>query len=182
MKELNEKTLIEVFNDNTCNTGYVLQNGKTRVWERDPNFITMKKVPLGELEEAMSSRGARQLLMDNKLLIKDSQVREHLDLPVLDKYNPTLEEIKEILKEESSERLEEVLQYCNDSTLDKVVEVSIEMPIRNLTKAELISQYSGTNILDAIKLGQEDEAESKKENTKKESPTDEKPRRRKKTE
>jgi len=181
MKELNEKTLIEVFNDNTCNTGYVLQDGKTRIWERSPNFIAMKKVPLGELEEAMNSKGARSLFMDNRLLIKDNQVREHLDLPVLDKYNPTLEEIKEILKEESSERLEEVLQYCTDSTLNKIVQISIEMPIRNLTKAELISQYSGTNILDAIRLEQEDEAESKTE-TKKESSTDEKPRRRKKTE
>ncbi len=145
-KEMDMTQLVDVFNDYTSTVFYV-HNKIEKVWDR-PGAV--KKIPLMELYEVANTRGGRVLFQENMLLVKDSEIREFIGLEPLSKYTPTLEEIADLLQNKPIEELEEILQYCSDRTLEKVVESAISLPIHSLTKGSLIHEYSGINVVQAI--------------------------------
>lgn len=146
INEINDNLVVEVFNDYKNSVGYKLDR-VSRTW--GPN--TVKKIKIDELYELVNIKGGRFLLDENMLLIKDSKVREILNLKPLDQYNPDLEKIENLLKESSNADLEEVLQYCSETTLEKIVQKCIDIPIENLTKAKMVHSYSGTDVISIIK-------------------------------
>lgn len=164
--------LIDVFNDYTS-TVFYQHNNIERSWDLPGGS---KKIPLQEVYEVANTRGGRKLFHENMLLVKDSNAREYIGLKQLDKYNPTLDEIRELLKEEGNERLKEVLQYCSEITLEKIVKTAIDMPVASVSKGGLIHEYSGTAVLQVIEENRAKKAESG-ESTKEASDTD-KPQRR----
>lgn len=145
-ERIDDDIVIEVFNDSHASVGYKLDHIE-RTWQKG----TAKKIRMGELYELVNTKGGRVLLEENKLLIKDSSMREALSLSPLSDYSLTSEQIKTLLTKGTDEKLEDVLSYCTDAILDKIVQVAINMPIENMKKARMIQSFSGIDILDVIK-------------------------------
>ena len=152
IQDLNDDTLVEVFNDYHSSVGYKLDR-ITRSLDKG----TAKKIKMGELYELANSKGGKFLLEQNMLLIKEATVRESLGLKPIDKYSPTFEQIQELIDSGSKKELEDVLMYCSETTLEKIVQKAIAMPIKDLDKARLIQAYSGSDILTIIKEKEENE-------------------------
>jgi hypothetical protein len=146
MRTLQDDTLIEVWNNHGWGVSY-LTDRVTRTWQ-SPGLV--KKIPFGELYEAISYKGNRVLFEEGALLIKDNEVRMQLDLPPLDEFSLTLEEMKELLKSGNLEKIENFLQYCSNMALDAFVQVATDLPVTDVTIAKLISKYSNVDILSTI--------------------------------
>lgn len=157
MRTLQDNTLIEVWNNHGWGVSYTTDK-ITRTWQA-PGLV--KKVPFGELYEAMSYKGNRKLFEEGALLIKDNEVRMQLDLPPLDEFSLTLEEMKELLKSEDLEKIENFLQYCSNMALDAFVQVATDLPVTDVKIAKLISKYSNIDVLSTI----EEKMDSNENNT-----------------
>ena len=142
IEEIKDDLMVEVFNDYHSSVGVKLDR-VSRKWD----VGTAKKIRMDELYETVNMKGGRFLLEENILLIKDPAVRETLNLPELSEYNPDLKEIEKILTKDSNKRLEEILSYCSDTTLEKIVQKAIQLPISDMSKARLIKAYSGKDII-----------------------------------
>lgn len=150
--QTNEKMLVEVFNDFNSSVGYTTDK-INRSWA----IGATKKVTLEELFDVMNSPGGRTILQENMLLIKDASVREVLGLEPLTAMDPSTEKIKELLSSGSNKELEEVLQYCTQTTLEKIVQQAISLPVKDMTKGDLIKDYTGRDIVAIVRDRSEDE-------------------------
>lgn len=170
---INDDTLIEVINDYTSSVGYKIDR-LSRSWP----IGTVKKIKMSELYEVANTVGGKRILETNKLLIKDPHARDLLALPQLDEFNLDLKGIEKELLDGDIQTLENLLQFCGDVTLEKIVQKAIDMPIQNMAKATLIHQYSGIDVIGIIKDRQEDrEASEQATNSIKDSETGQKKRR-----
>lgn len=159
MAELNDKTIVEVFNNGTGSVSYYSELARTtRKWDKPD---TKKKISLDELRELVSSSGGYELL-ENFLLIKDMDVREDLGLPVEKSFMLDEKEIKSVLKK-SVDVLEETLENTSSSIKDKIAQVAIDTKLSDLDKLEVIQEHTGVDVLSAIKEKKEEEKEQKKE-------------------
>ena len=152
LNEINDETIVEVYNDYHSSVSYKLDR-ITRSWD----IGTVKKIKVAELYEAVNMKGGRYLFEQNILLIKESAVREALGLKVLDKYDISQKEIVELLQSGDRETLEDLLAYCSETTLSKIVQKAIDMPLSDMNKANLIKAYSGIDIVAVIKEKEESE-------------------------
>ena len=168
--QITDETLVEVINDYNSSVGYNVGRN-TRTWDKG----TSKKIKMGELYEVVNTKGGKFILEQGMLLVKDSIVRESLGLPPLDKYSPDLKQLEDILLIAPDAELEELLQYCSDTTIEKIVNKSLELPVQSMSKAKLIHVYSGSDIISMLKEQGSDKTESPKAI----APESEAPRRRK---
>lgn len=169
-----DEAVVEIQNDYVCSIVYSV--GSVR---RELPVGAKMKVKVKELYELVNTVGGRKVLEKGKILLKESEVRDYLGLPELDKYNPSLEEIKELIKNPDIDRLEELLMYCSSTTLEKIVNSAIEAPISNMQAARLIHQYSGKDVISIIQEREQD-GDSQEETVRKPTKEGETPRRRKK--
>ena len=139
-------TLVEISNDSFSIVGY-----NTDKIKRDFPVGAKRQISLDEIEDVMNVPGGEVLFKENLLLIKDGKVREHLGLPALDEFNLTREQIRTLLATGDEGKLEEVLQFCTDPVLNKIVQESLDMKITSFAIAGLIKAYSGTDVLQIIK-------------------------------
>lgn len=146
--------MVEVINTSSGSVGYVPEMSTvSKKWERQG---ATKKVKLGELRDVVGTAGGYVLFEENILLIRDPEVREELGLPELDDYVLTDKEIKKLLKEKSLDDLEEVVQNCTDDMLDTITNTAINEEISDLNKLQLIEDYTGVDVVEAIKEHQEE--------------------------
>lgn len=159
-KEITDSTLVSIWNIGVGDTGYTANNGIStirRTW-RMPN--SMQEVEFKELKNVFNEPGVRQLFEvynkelgryeDGDLLIKNELVREKLDLKAIGKYTLEKEAILELFASESLTKLEEVLENCPNTTLEKIVMEAVELPLTDINKINLIKSYSGKDILVTI--------------------------------
>lgn len=139
--ELTRNTEVEVFND-----GYGVVGYSTDRVRKDFPKDSMKRITLEELEDVMNTLGGRQLFEQGQLLVKDEKVREYFDLAPLGTYNLDKERIKQLLESKDLAKLEEVLKYCSNEVLDKIVREAIEIRINSIPQAGLIRSYSGVDV------------------------------------
>ena len=147
---IQDDTIVEVFNDYHSSVSYKLDR-VTRSWD----VGAAKKIRVAELYEAVNIKGGRFLFEEGILLIKDAAVRRALGLSDLDEYSLDQDKIVEMLNKGTNKELEDVLMYCSETTLTKIVQKAIEMPISDMNKANLIKSYSGIDILSVIQEKQE---------------------------
>jgi hypothetical protein len=149
--EYKEQELVEIFNDTVGSVGYT-------IGERDTIFDpkTSKKIPMKDLYDVVNTRGGRVLFEDRLLVCRNNKVNEHFGIPIMDKYNPDTQGIIEVFKTGTAAQLEEILQYCSDGVMAKIVETAVNLPLDNLTLAQLIEEYSGRKIMGAIKEYQDE--------------------------
>lgn len=152
--ETNEKTLVEVFNDYNSSVG-VSTDKISRSWA----IGATKRVTLEELYDVMNTPGGRIILQENMLLIKDAAIREILGLDPLTEMDPDTTAIKELLVTGDIDKLDEILQYCTETTLEKIVLQAIELPVTDMRKADLIKSYTGRDIIAIVRDRSEDGVE-----------------------
>ena len=154
VKKFTNDMMIEVINTSSGSVGYTPEMSTvSKKWERQG---TVKKVKLGELRDVIGTVGGYVLFSENLLLIKDADVREELGLPELDEYTLTDREIKDLLNNKSVDDLEEVVQNCTDDMLDTITNTAINEEVSDLNKLQLIEDYTGINVVEAIKEHQEE--------------------------
>lgn len=154
INDVQDDLIVEVFNDHHSSVGYKLD----RI-TRSFDIGTAKKIKMDELYELVNTKGGKFLLEENMLLIKDSSVREALGIKPLTKYSPSTKEIQEMLVNGKIQVLEELLQYCSDTTLEKIVRKAIDLPLENMAKARLIKSYSGIDVISIMQEQAEDKPE-----------------------
>jgi hypothetical protein len=165
MVEINDKTVVEVFNNSTGSVSYYSELARTtRKWDKPD---TKKKIALEELRELVSTSGGYELL-ENFLLIKDMDVREDLGLPIEKEFMLDDKDIKALLKKPLT-AIEDTLENTSDSIKDKIAQIAIETKLNDLEKLDVIKEYTGVNVLSAIQEKREDEKEQKKDDTKEKS-------------
>ena len=173
-RQLTDKTMVQVFNNSIGDVGYTIENGSYKVRKTWRTPSTMQEVEFKELKTAINEPGVRQLFEeynkelrryeDGELLIKNEQVREKLGLQPIGKYTLDQKEIIELLKNGSMSKLEETLENCPNITVDKIIQEAINMSLSDITKINIIKEYSGKDILGIINQKTE---ESQSENKRK---------------
>lgn len=145
-KQIQDDTIVEVINNHGSSISYSTDK-VTRTWQV---VGETKKIRFIELQEACNARGGKVLFSEGALLIKDSEVRERLDLPALDKYVLDTKEMEALLKNRDLSEIEEFLQYSSNMLLKTFVDVAISLPIADMNISNLIKKYSGTDVALAI--------------------------------
>lgn len=120
-----------------------------RVW-REPG--TRFRINRDELEEIYSSRVGKFLLDNRKLVIENEVLEKYLGIPARhEDYDLYLGEIRDLLLAENPARIEEVLQYCNDNTLENIVSVTLALGEKlSRNTIFLVSDYSGYDLIPII--------------------------------
>ncbi len=147
--------IIEIRNESTGSAGYVAA-GKVVIL--DP--FTTRKVPYKELYEVVNTGTGRSMFEAGVFVCLDNAINEHFGLPLNGKYHPTADAIIQLFGSGTVEDMEELLQYCSEHILNKIVELAINLPLENLTFAKMIQDYSGKPVLSAIEEYQNDNLSS----------------------
>ena len=168
MKELKDDTQIEVWNNHGWGVSYVTD----KVVKTFSTPGMMRKVRFDELNEVMSFKGNRILFEQGALLIKDNEVRERLNLPALNEYILSLEEMKELLLTKDIKKIEDFMQYCSNMLLETFARVAIKLPVTDMNTIKLITEYSSVDVAMAIEENAEIVANQPNTNL----PTEGKPR------
>lgn len=132
-----------------------------RVWEKKNAVMT---IPFDQLEEAMYSPGVENLFREGILGIDDMEVKIALGLEEEDATEPTN---IIILSDQELERYLTVMPTfefkakIKDLPRQQIIELAnyaITNEIANFEKAEVLKQYTGIDIVSAIKLNRDDKA------------------------
>lgn len=150
---LTDSTMVKVYNESGGPFYYVTEHVKRNFPENG-----MREVPLKELKDLILTMGHRGAFEGGYLIIRDERVREIFSLEPLSDYNVGVEEMTKMLEGGSLEDLEDFLQYTSDDNLEKIVRVAVDLPVRDLNKANLIGSYSGYNVISLIEDKQEQKA------------------------
>lgn len=151
--ELTDDTMVKVYNESGGPFYYVTEHVKRNFAEGGS-----REVPLKELKDLILTIGHRGAFEKGYLIIRDERVREIFSLEPLSKYNVGEKEMIEMLKNKDMETLEDFLQYTSDENLEKIVRVAVDLPVKDLNKANLIASYSGYNIISLISEKEEQKA------------------------
>jgi len=161
-KEIKDSDTVQVWNNSRGDCGYTVNNGNFQVRRTWVMPGSMQEVEMKELKSAMNEAGVRELFEvfnrelgkyeDGELLIKNDLAREKLDLQPLGKYTFNKEQIIDLLNNKPIKYFEEVLENCPNSTLDNIVQESINISLSDIVKINLIKSYSGKDILPIIQL------------------------------
>lgn len=165
-----DDTIVEVWNTSSGTVSYVPEMSRVaRRWERQG---CSKKIKFGELVDIIGTNGGYVLFKENILYIKDKEIREKLGLPKLDKYAMNINQIKELLINKSADELEEVVQNCSDDMLDTITVTAIKEEVPDLNKVKILEDYTGIDVIGAIKENQEDKQATKTRTKRKTITTD----------
>ena len=134
------------------------------------------RVRVSELEEVISTRVGSKLFGSRKLVIEDPKVEEFLGIePRDEEYDLYRDEIIELLTSGDVEKIEDLLKFCSDTTLQKVERLTVV----NSDKIDnhirfLVGDYSGRNINEIIEGMQPIKEDSEEEATPKRKPAGQK--------
>lgn len=116
-------------------------------WEENLEY---KDFTIADLEDLLGNQTLNYVFDKNKLLIKDEQVREYLRLSPLNDDYLDVEKIKELLLEGDSRKLEEVVETCEDSELDMIVDTAVKERIDDRNVLGVLEDYTGLPLTEDI--------------------------------
>lgn len=169
VKKLTGNTKVDVYNNTTYDIGYYVEGLKRREWMYGANPVV--KIPLEEIESALGDIGCYNMFSNNKLLIRDEDVREYLGLQPLDGVL-TREDVKLMLENGDIAAIDEALQVAKNTydtrVLEMFTDLSVELRITDFAVLGSIKEYTGKDVEEAIKdILEEDKEKSIKKSTKK---------------
>jgi hypothetical protein len=133
---------IRITNDCAYRVGYVLPGFVPKTLEP---FTTIE-IDSKELLALASSSGGRVLLEEKMLLLDNTELYQEFGIyPNEDDY--TTDEIIELVVPSNIQELDDILSYCSDSTLDKIIthviasvdDYNIIQLVQNRTKKDITS-------------------------------------------
>ena len=148
-----DKKMIKVRNRNAGGTGYFFETNGGGQGRRyfEPN--EEKIISLDELKQLSYTRGGEYILK-NCLVINDKSALEALDLEVEPEYFYDEAAVKEILISGSYDLLEDTLNFAPAGVIDMIKKFAVELEIPDVNKRKMISEKTGLNIDNAIRVNQ----------------------------
>jgi len=157
IEKLNNNTLVIVENIGRGSAGYNLNNGSFNI-RRDWGMPGVKmEIPFSELKIALTELGIRRQFEEyntelkryevSELLIKDSKVREELQLVKLDKYCLDNDGIIEAIESTNLTVFEDIVKNCSDSVLDSMISKIMKIDKPDMNKAKILESYSGQKVV-----------------------------------
>jgi len=112
-------------------------------WEKNLEY---KDMQIADIEELIGNADIYRLFDKNQLLIKDEEIREYLRLKPLDDDYLDTEKIKEILTDGDSKKLEEIIEICEDSELELIVDTIVKEKVKDRNMLGVIEDYTNLNL------------------------------------
>lgn len=119
------------------------------------------------LQEAIYQPGVDYMFQQGILYIKDMEVKKKLGLEPDDAEEPvnlivlTDEQLEDYLTKRQAWEFKEIMQKMSREQRQNVVEYAVQHQLVDLKKADIIKEFTGTDILKAIQLKRQNEEEIK---------------------
>jgi hypothetical protein len=162
---MEKNTLIKVANRDSGRVGYeVPEMGVNRQFASRET----KEIPFAELQSLYFLPGGEDLLK-NYLVIKSPEALKELGIDVEPEYFYSEEDIKKLLTQGSLDEFLDCLDFAPDGVLNMVKDLSVSLPLDNMSKRNAILEKLNFNVTRAIEIqntkfdsGDEDTSNQKK--------------------
>lgn len=138
-----------------------------------------KRISFKELEKLTFQSGG-QMIMNNYLLIKDTEPLQELNVKPEPEYYLTEPQIIELIKEGSLDQFLDCLDFAPAGVIELVKDLSIKIPLSDYQKRQALKDKIGFDLDAALRHIEEEKAEMRAENENAIEPST--PKRRVKTE
>ena len=162
---MKDDALVVVKNRNNGSTGYILPDSNIR---RSFAPGEIKKIPLGELKSLQYAPGGDYIL-ENLLIVEDKEALDALNMKVEPEYFYNEKKIREMLLSAEMDAFLDFLDFANAGAIEIAKEIAVKEKIPDSRKRKALSEKTGFNIDNAIRVNEimdEEDKEAKKEETK----------------
>ena len=121
-----------------------------------------KKITYEELVWLSYQPGGR-ILMQNMLLIKDTEAIKDLNIQDEPEYYMSEADIIDMLLNGSLDQLLDALDFAPKGVIDIIKEKAVTLPLQDMSKREAIQKVTGFNVTAAIENSKPDEEDEKVE-------------------
>lgn len=146
---ISDDKLISVRNRANGSVGYSLENNFHRSFEPKET----KKVPFKELRELQYAPGGEYAL-NNLLVVEDEEALEFLNMKVEPEYFYDEAKVRDILFNGSIDAFADFLDFAPDGAIDIAKEIAVKEQIPDIRKRDMLSEKTGLNITNAIKVNE----------------------------
>lgn len=136
------------------------------IWNR---INDSRELTLDQLKEILNAPGGRTII-ENKLVIEDPEAVKALEMDVEPEYFYSEEDIKALLETGTIEQLEDALNFAPEGTKELIAETAVKIKIENRDKIALITEKTGRDINDQIKVEMESSKEDSAAPTQRQAP------------
>lgn len=146
-EKIKDSKKVRVYKNIVGNITYKLGSNIDEIWNDNVEY---KDLTLEKIKE-MFSFGMFPAFEKNLLLIKDENIRDYLELPILidDVLDKTL--IKELIESKNYDKIEEVMVTCEENELDMIVDEVINGETTDRNIVGLVEDYTElTDLQDVI--------------------------------
>ena len=136
---------------------------------RDFALGEVKKVTAEEIRQLSYIPGGARLL-EEYLVIEDTEVRDEIGMEVEPEYDLTEEEIIDLIKNGDMDHWEDTLNFAPQGVIDLIKTLSVSLPLTDMNKAQMLKEKTGFDALNAIALENAIKADSEEAEVKSEKP------------
>lgn len=152
---IKDEVLINVRNRNNGSTGYVLpENNVKRIFAPGES----KKISMGELRSLQYAPGGEYML-NNLLVVEDAKVLEELNMKVEPEYFYDEKKIRDMLLNSSMDEFLDFLDFATEGAIEIAKEIAVKEQVPDSRKRKALSEKTGFNIDNAIKVNEIMDAE-----------------------
>ena len=158
---MDRNTMIKVLNRDNGSVVYSIpeMNGLTRVFQSGET----KEVSFEELQKLSYIPGGMYLLQNNLVILDNKQAINLLLGEVEPEYSYTKEDIINLMKNGSLDEFLDCLDFAPQGVKDLIKNLSVELPLNDVSKREAIFNKLGFNVDNAIRIKKEVAVEEKVE-------------------
>jgi hypothetical protein len=143
---MNNTKIYEVTNRSGSNVFYTIDEDNIN---RHFTPGEVKKIPYEELEKLSYQIGGKSLI-NNYLLIRDSEALNQLDLEIEPEYNMDANAIKKLLLEGSLDALLDALDFAPGGVIELIKDIAVALPLNDMSKRKAIQDKTNFNVSAAI--------------------------------
>lgn len=157
---LDKNTMVKVTNRDNGSVGYTIPDlGNLR---RDFQSGETKEIPMEELRKLSYIPGGQSLL-ENYLIIHNTEAVAELLGEVEPEYHYTEEDVRNLLLTGSLDALKDCLDFAPEGTINLVKSLAVELKINDIAKRQTILEMTGFNVNSAIMVNEETADENETE-------------------
>jgi hypothetical protein len=143
---MNNTKIYEVTNRSGSNVFYTIDEDNIN---RHFTPGEVKKIPYEELEKLSYQIGGKSLI-NNYLLIRDSEALNQLDLEIEPEYNMDANAVKKLLLEGSLDALLDALDFAPGGVIELIKDIAVALPLNDMSKRKAIQDKTNFNVSAAI--------------------------------
>lgn len=145
--------IISVQNRDFGSVGYTIPDLNNLHRTFQPNEI--KNIPFNELFKLSQVPGG-EYIINNYLIIHDTEAVEELLGDVEPEYFYSEEEIVNLLQNGSLDEFEDCLNFAPEGVKELIKDISVKLPLNDVAKRDLILKKLGFSVASAIDLTKDD--------------------------